>query len=259
MKKYALFLIGMCALVLTSVIFAACEKKKDAGTEDSSKLIGTWQYTDETYSYTVSFRSDNSGKMRFKDSYYGTSYSENFDYKYDESTKILKMHIAGSTMEYRLDWYGDDKVYLIYIYDGHEEEELGPFIRISNEPEEENTPIPNPGENYDNTKIKGTWKLTETFGDYNQYTQTMTIVLKADNTGTMSVYDTYYNQTNTSSLTYNFTPSTNILNLYVYNEAGESDYLKCKVFWYNDNKVDLYILVDDIIYEDYKMGPFIRQ
>lgn len=265
MKKYALYLIGICALVLTSVFFVACDdKKKNSDTEGVNKLVGTWQYTDETYSYTVSFRSDNSGTMRYYDSFYDESYSSAFDYTYDESTDILKMHMNSDgsryTAEYKVEWYNDNKVYLTVIYDGKEQEDWGPFIRISNEPEEENKPIPNPDDNYDNTKIRGTWELAETFGDYDQYIHTLTIVFKADNTGTMSSYDTYYEQTSTANLTYTYNPDTDNLKMKLYGDGGVAEFLNMKVSWYNSNKIDLYIYDSEgLIHEDYKMGPFIRK
>lgn len=140
MKKYALFLIGMCALVLTSVIFAACEKK------DSDKLVGTWKCTEMYYNqvtYVLTFNKDNTGTYTLIDSSTGETYTINstFDYTYDSKSSLLKMHMSyyseyydeweNASLAYQVNWYGDNKIYLGVYYDGYvyDDEEWGPFIR----------------------------------------------------------------------------------------------------------------------------------
>lgn len=141
MKKYALLLIGMFALVLTSVVFVACEKN------DSNKLVGTWVYTatykNEVAYYYFTFNKDNTGTHKVVDPYdgYTYEYSATFDYTYDSKTDMLKMHMSyyseyyeeweNTTQMYQVNWYNDDKIYLAYYYDGYvyEDEEWGPFIR----------------------------------------------------------------------------------------------------------------------------------
>lgn len=140
MKKYALLLIGMFALVLTSVVFVACEKN------DSNKLVGTWKCSDMHYNdvtYYLIFNKDNTGSYKLVDTSTGYTYNVNstFDYTYDTKTNIVKMHMSyyseyyeeweNTTQMYQVNWYNDDKIYLAYYYDGYvyEDEEWGPFIR----------------------------------------------------------------------------------------------------------------------------------
>lgn len=140
MKKYALLLIGMFALVLTSVVFVACEKN------DSNKLVGTWKCSDMYYNdvtYYLIFNKDNTGSYKLVDTSTGYTYNVNstFDYTYDTKTNIVKMHMSyyseyyeeweNTTQMYQVNWYNDDKIYLAYYYDGYvyEDEEWGPFIR----------------------------------------------------------------------------------------------------------------------------------
>ena len=228
-----------------------------------SQLIGTWEWnhTDSYGNFTVTLviNSDHTGTQTYSKTGYGyTTY--NFSWNYNASTEIvtivLETGYGTEVMKYKLEWYGTDRFYTIYMEGDtvYEEYMEGPFVRKSGS---SGSTTPSAAEKL----LIGTWKYQAT--DYYGTQITITAVLKADHTGTQTYTEAGYG-TSTMSLTWNYNETTEILTLILEDTSyGYSSGLypvKYKVQWYGNDRFYLaYVSSYGTVYEDEIMGPFVRQ
>lgn len=150
MKKLIFSVIGVLTIVLSSVLFVACndesKSKSSSGSGEEGDLVGTWKWTimyDEGYSagYVLKFKEDNTGSVKIFDNYYGESYTYDMEYSYNEKKELLTMYLRfyeegygydSEIVKAKLRWVNEDKIYVSLQdedYGGYDDEEIGPFIR----------------------------------------------------------------------------------------------------------------------------------
>lgn len=148
MKKLIFSVIGVLTIVLSSVLFVACndesKSKSSSGSGEEGDLVGTWKWTfsDEGYTggYILKFKEDNTGSVKIFDNYYGESYTYDMEYTYNEDKELLKMYLSiyvdgyheSAIVKAKLRWVNEDKIYVSLQdedYGGYDDEEMGPFIR----------------------------------------------------------------------------------------------------------------------------------
>lgn len=109
----------------------------------------------------------------------------------------------------------------------------------------------------DANTLVGTWKYSETNG-YNG-SITVTLVVKADHTGSQTVTEAGYGST-TMPFSWNYNASTEVITIILQDPYYGGAYpVKYKIEWFGKDRFFVYPMSDGYYYDDELMGPFVRQ
>ena len=287
MKKFTYLLAGCFAVLIIAFGFAACEQKKNGGgdigggtttgggttgggttggstttTPDANTLVGTWKYTgtdgyNGSITVTLVVNADHTGSQTVTEAGYRPT-TMPFSWNYNVSTEVITIILQdpeyGGTYpaKYKIGWFGLDRFYVYPMSDGtyYDDELMGPFVRQSGGGTA-TTP------SAEESQLLGTWKYSGTDG-YNG-SITVTLVVKADHTGSQTVTEAGYGST-TMPFSWNYNASTEVITIILQDPYYGGAYpVKYKIEWFGKDRFFVYPMSDGYYYDDELMGPFVRQ